>query len=378
MRIGIDGRPLQGQHTGVGRYIFELCRSLDTALPDAEFIVYSQRPATLPVDSLRWRSKVEPWDWARRLKSAVWLKLRAGTLAWQDDLDVFWAGATLLPRLPHGVRTLSTVYDLNYKVVPQTMPTATLWSHRLFFARDVCSADKVVAISQGTALRMERLLGRRADAVIYPAANSLFRPPAPAVVQQTLRCHKLSQPYFLAVGTLEPRKNLELLIQVFLALRREGLLSGYCLVLVGGVGWKDVRLRSLLNEHADLVRTLGYVADEELPALYAGSAAFVFPSVYEGYGIPALEARLCGAKVLAADVPEIREACGEGGVFVTPDAAGLREGLMRVLAQPDMSIVHDAPTWDAGAAVLAGHLRDLAGACPDPAGRVNGYPVEPH
>lgn len=360
MRIGIDGRPLQGQLTGVGRYVLELCRALDAALPEAEFFLYSQTPVAMPVDTARWRSRVEPWDWARRLKSALWLKLRAGMLARCDSLDVYWACATLLPRLPKGVQTLSTVYDLNYKVVPQTMSTATLWSHRLFFARDVHSADKVFAISRGTALRLERMHGRRADGVIFPAANSLFRPPTSTAIQEALRSYKVSKPYFLAVGTLEPRKNLELLIKVFIALRREGALTSYCLLLAGGVGWKDTRLRALLEDNPGAVRALGYVADQDLPALYAGSAAFVFPSLYEGYGMPALEARLCGAKVLAADIPEIREACGENGVFVKPDAAGLREGLIRVLAQSDAGAVSTAPSWAEGAAILAANLRDLA------------------
>ncbi|MBY0579305.1 MAG: glycosyltransferase family 4 protein [Burkholderiales bacterium] len=329
-------------------------------MPEAKFFVYSQRPVTLPiVDSPRWQLRVEHRGWARRFKGTLWLKLCAGSLIYEDNLDAFWAGSTLLPRLPHGVRSLSVTYDLNHKIVPQSMATSALWIHRLFFDRDVRSADAIVAISQGTANRVESMLGRRANAVVYPAASTLFCPPTPSVIQETLIAHGLSQPYLLAVGTLEPRKNLELLIQVFLSMRQDGLLPGYRLVLVGGAGWKNMRLLELLEGHADVVRALGYVADEDLPSLYAGSSAFVFPSVYEGYGIPTLEARMCGAKVLAADIPEIREACGEGGIFIIPDAKGLRDGILQVLAQPYVSPVTDVPSWKMGAAEMAAQFRAL-------------------
>ena len=359
MKIGIDGRAWEGNITGVGRYLLELARELDRNLPEAEFFVYSQRPVLLPVISSRWHTRVEYRDWALRLKGTLWYKLCAGSHIWKDKLDVFWAGSTLLPRLPDNVPSVSTVYDLNHKIVPQSMATSVLWMHRLFFDRDVRRADTVIAISQGTATRVKQLLGRTADGVVYPAASALFQPPTAAVIQMTLRAHKLPQPYLLAVGTLEPRKNLELLTQVFLAMRQEGLLSEYRLVLVGGAGWKNVRLRELLAGHANEVRVLGYVVDEDLSSLYAGAAAFVFPSVYEGFGIPALEARLCGAKVLAADVPEIREACGGSGVFITPDAKGLRDGILHVLAQPYQCFVDDAPSWAQGANEMASQFRKL-------------------
>lgn len=360
MRIGIDGRAWQGNLTGVGRYMFELALELDSILPETEFFVYSQLPLAVPVISPRWHFRIEQRRWARLLKGTLWYKLCIDALIRNDKLELFWAASTLLPRLPLNIRTLCTVYDLNHKVVPDSMAPSVLWAHRLFFDRDVLASNAVVAISQGTALRIKCFLGRKVDAVVYPAAGPLFRAPPHEVVQKTLRVHNLQQPYLLAVGTLEPRKNLELLIQVFLTMRQEGLLSKYQLVLVGGAGWKNVRLRELLVGHADKVRVLGYVADEDLSSLYAGSAAFVFPSVYEGFGIPALEARLCGAKVLAADVPEIREACGGLGIFITPDAKGLRDGILQVLAQPHPCVVDDAPSWSLGAVEMASQFRKLA------------------
>jgi glycosyltransferase involved in cell wall biosynthesis len=170
----------------------------------------------------------------------------------------------------------------------------------------------------------------------------------------------------LTVGTWEPRKNLELLVRVFRALRAADEFHDYRLVLAGGAGWKDERLRRMLQVGgsvsnpimSDGVTATGFVTDDELADLYSGCRAFVFPSAYEGFGIPVLEARACGAPVVATDLPELREAGGEGAIYVPPTDAGLREGLRRVVAArpappPAPAVL---PTWRQSAQVLAGYL----------------------
>lgn len=358
MRIGIDGRALQGRRTGVGRYVFELCRELDTLLPQAEFFVYAPEPVELPVTSGRWRCRVEPRRWARKLKPIAWLKVRAGKLCRQDRLDAFWGSATLLPSLPAGIRRLSTVYDLTFRIAPETMSGTHLMAQRLFFRRDVRRAEHRMAISDGTAQRLEDWLGPPRAIVVRPAVSRAFRPGTPAAVSGTLTALGISRPYFLAVATWEPRKNLELLIRVFRALQSEGEFRDYRLVLAGGAGWKDERLRALLQPPNHTVIPLGFVTDEHLAHLYAGSRAFVFPSRYEGFGIPVLEARACGAAVVTTDLPEIREAGGEDAVYVQPTAEGLRDGLRRVVARPRAPPISPEllPTWRGSAEVVARYL----------------------
>jgi glycosyltransferase involved in cell wall biosynthesis len=363
MRVGLDGRALQGRRTGVGRYVFEICRELDTLLPEAEFFVYAPEPVELPVTSGRWHCRVEPRRWARALKPIAWLKLRAGRLCREDRLDVFWASATLLPPLPAKVRRLTTVYDLTFRIAPETMGSTHLMAHRMFFGPDVRRADQRLAISHGTAARLQAWLGGPLAAVAPPAASPVFRPCGTEAVKGALSAFDISQPYFLAVGTWEPRKNLELLIRVFRAMQSEGELRGYRLVLAGATGWKDERLRALLrgtpsSGDPESVMPLGFVSDDQLAALYSGCHAFVFPSRYEGFGLPVLEARACGANVLASDLPEIREAGCEDAVYVPPTAEGLRDGLRCVITRSRSPALVSGlfPTWRESAAVFARYL----------------------
>lgn len=327
LKIGIDARPLVGVRTGVGRYVWELCRALDDQLPDATYFLYSHRPIDPPVLSRRWMRRVDESLVARSLRGIPWLKLRAGSLIRRDGIDVFWATSGLLPRLDAGVWVVSTVYDLNYTLVPETMPVLYRWALSAFFPRDVAQSHRVCSISSGTATRMRALLGIDSFAVVPPAASNTFRPQDRMRITAVLQRYGLRRPYFLSVATNEPRKNLPTLVQAFLTLQQEGHLSDHLLVLAGAAGWGRNRLPALLRGTKS-VKSLGYVPDPDLPALYAGCEAFVFPSRYEGFGLPVLEARASGARIIATDIPEIREAGGEGAVYITPSVEGIRAALL--------------------------------------------------
>ncbi|HHX40968.1 MAG TPA: glycosyltransferase family 4 protein, partial [Armatimonadetes bacterium] len=135
LRIGIDGRALQGQRSGVGRYVWELCRGLDRLLPNARFFIYSHLPLEMPVTAGRWQLRLDSHPLAPRMKAIAWLKLRAGALCRQDALDLFWGTCSFLPSLPRGVRTVVTVHDLNYRLVPETMERSHQIAYALFFRR---------------------------------------------------------------------------------------------------------------------------------------------------------------------------------------------------------------------------------------------------
>lgn len=364
MRIGIDGSVFQRRTSGVGRYVSYLCRELDMVLPESSFYVYSNKPVELPVASSRWIARFETREMARRLKPILWLKTRAQALCAADGLDLFWAGNVFFPRLPSGVKKVATVHDLNYRVAPASMGATHRWAHELFFAKDVKSADAIVVNSQGTARRLRELLRVDATAVITPGVDASFSPRSEDEIRSILGKYGMKRPYFLTVGTWEPRKNLEMAIEAFIVLKREGLLQDHMLTMIGPEGWKGRGLAALGDriESHDIMR-IGCVPDAELPAFYSGAEALLFPSVYEGFGMPVLEARACGTAVIATDIPEIREAGGSGACYIQPTVDAIRNGLMRLRegAVFKADAAARLPSWSDGAATLAGIFAGLAG-----------------
>ncbi|MFZ5890679.1 MAG: glycosyltransferase family 4 protein [Myxococcota bacterium] len=339
LRIGIDGEALRVPLSGIGRYVYSLCRELEQILPSAHFFAYSRLPADrLELPSPRWTLRCEDNPSLRRLPSFVWLKSRGRALCERDRLDFFWANRTLHPRLGGAVRTVCTVHDLNHLLVPETMQAPTLWSHRLWFERDLALADDVVANSCGTAERVRTLLRKPVRDIVPPGLDPSYcahQYEPNQAVQRELAARGVVPPYLLSVATHEPRKNIRALVEAFVQLKREARLPGYRLALVGAAGWKNRALSRLLREAAsEGVVTTGYLPAQLLPALYAGAEAFVFPSLYEGFGMPVLEARACGTRVLVSDSPELREAAGPHATFVDPSPSGIRAGILQTLSTP--------------------------------------------
>ena len=360
MKIAVDAFPLTGHITGIGRYVLEICSMLDRLIPEAEFLLYSPKPLAVELPSERWRSRIGG-DWT--VSSYIWLKTVVTPMAEADGAQAFWATRTILPSRSPRFRTVATVHDLNYKVLPTSMPYLTLLAHRFWFERDLHRANAVVTNSQGTAARLLDVLGVRADGVARPGVASSFRRQPTAVVREFLKSLGVESPYFLAVGTVEPRKNFPALIEAYLSLKREGEISEYRLLIAGSRGWRDRRLRSSIAEaESQGVRWLGFVRDDELAALYAGAAAFVFPSLYEGFGIPVAEASACGTRVVATDLPELREAAGASGIYVEPTVEGIRSGMMAAVNTRTGNVATVSDTlsgWDNAAQVMVDQFKRL-------------------
>lgn len=360
LKVGIDSRLMGENLTGIGHYVTELSRELDRLLPAAQFFLYAPWPIGAPVDSPRWRTRIDPWgplferfrgSWATK---HVWMLLRAGALCARDRVNVFWATqAPLIPNLPRGVRLVATVYDLGHRTVPQAMRRTMVYGHR-FLERRLSRADALLVISEGTARKLWELAGYKADAVARPAVSGHFRHRPDFEVHPVLRRYGISGRYLLTIANCKPHKNIDLLISVFLSLKNEGRLQGYTLVLGGNDGDQLLaRLRRAGERELNDVIALGYVPDSDLPALYSGAEVFVLPSLNEGFGMPVLEARACQTKIVTTDMPEIREAGGDRAIYVTPDAAGIRQGILAALAAERPSAPDNLWTWRSSARVLA-------------------------
>ena len=353
MRIGIDGRRLGLRPKGIGRYIWELCNGLDEVLPNAQFFLYTPRSLNLPQISNRWSFRVDESPF-RRLPSNLWLVVGAGRLAQRDEVDCFWSGSGLLPLVGVRARTVLTIHDLVHKVAPETMDTRALWATRLFFRLSVANANALVTNSEGTARRLEEYFGYKVAAIVRPGLSRFFQSKSEYEIQQILADYKVTKPYLLAVATWEPRKGLELLIKAFLNMKAEGLVRDYKLVLVGERGWKYTAIADLVWRNSDAILSLGFVNDVALAGLYRGAEAFVFPSKYEGFGMPVLEARACGAAVITSDLPELREAGGEAGIYIEPTEEGIRNGILAApKRRPAQGLDWRDWSWSKSAAILA-------------------------
>jgi glycosyltransferase involved in cell wall biosynthesis len=229
--------------------------------------------------------------------------------------------------------TVVTIHDLVYRFAGSTMGPGARWTKRVFQGWSVKRASKVVAVSKATADDVETVYGRRADAVIQPTADRVFRRLGADALETVRLKFDLPPRYWLCAGTLEPRKNLVQLLEAYLATLKEGA-DLPMLVLAGSGGWGDDRLNELIaaGVAANKIRKLGYVAIDDLAGLYGACELLWMPSIYEGFGMPLLEAQRCGAPVVHGTHASMVEASAGIGLATGTGAAAMMEA-MRSLAR---------------------------------------------
>lgn len=235
--------------------------------------------------------------------------------------------------------TITTIHDLSVLRFPHWHPAHRVRWYERGLARGLRQSCRLIAVSQFTRRELTDLLGVPDDriAVIYPAARDLFRPLAKQQTDQTLRRLRLPDHFFLHVGTLEPRKNHDLLLQAYARLPAD-LRRRYPLVLVGPTGW-GIDLAQALRRAALTpgdVRPLGYQPDTVLRDLYNRCIALLWPSLYEGFGLPPLECMACGRPAIVSDAASLPEVVADAAPRLDPhDLAGWAETIRRLIDDPD-------------------------------------------
>jgi len=346
MHVVIDARYVSRHQSGVGHYTQRLVGGLAAIdLRNRYTCLVARGSPELPVP----RGEGGRWDcWPTRvsfenhLVGDLWmlgyLPLRLRRLA----ADVYHGPAVFLPFVKLGYRTVVTIHDLVSFLFPRTVPRKYAVYMRLMTRLAVRSADRIIAVSGATRDDLTRILRVPDDKVVViheAVAPEFGAPHDPQTVAAVAHRYGIRRPYCLFVGNLEPRKNLARLVEAFGLLRARGLAAVGAtlpqLVLVGTRGWLYNGILSAAEAHGgapDIVFT-GYVAPADLPALYAGAACFVFPSLYEGFGLPVLEAMAAGTPVVASRVGAIPEVAGDAALLVDArQPMELAEAMAAVLA----------------------------------------------
>ena len=327
MHIGIDAsRATVARRTGTENYARRLIQALIAAGGERKFTLYFRQapPAgAYPGAELR----VIPFP-------RLWTHIRLSyELLSRPRPDVLFVPAHVLP-LAHPLPSVVTVHDLGYRHFPDAHPPGQRlyldWSTR-FSSR---SATHILADSQATRRDLTRFYGVRAEkiTVVYHGRDERLQRVDPAAVRAA---YGLGPDYLLHVGTLQPRKNLARLIEATATLR--GQWPQLELVLAGQPGWQSEPILALARAHSAFVRLLDYVPAGDLAGLYSGARAFVFPSLYEGFGAPVLEAMACGTPVVCSNTSSLPEVAGEAALLVDPaDTAGLAGAISRLLADASL------------------------------------------
>lgn len=324
MLIGIDGIPLKDIKTGVGHYTFELARSLALASPTDQLEIvspfsffpgdHSEDPLDGWPPNLR-LTQVKVNVWARN-----WWTIGLPRYIKRRSLDLFHGTNFDIPlwkRCP----AILTIHDLSDLLYPETHEARGVWRARRrlpFMAR---TATQIVTHSESVRREViEHLQVSREKVIAIPAAaRSVFRPLPPDQTIETRKRLGVEDEFLLFVGTIEPRKNLIVLLNAYRELLSATELHPQ-LVIAGKKGWLTDSLFSSLRELGIEERVLftGYLSDNDLCALYSSCRVFIYPSKYEGFGLPPLEAMACGAPVIASSIPSIREVTGETARLVAP------------------------------------------------------------
>jgi glycosyltransferase involved in cell wall biosynthesis len=336
VRIGLNALLLSEQpgfrRSGIGRYLDRLLTALPAVLEADELVVYASRGVSPPVPSLErsWRRARVPaenpplriaWEHAALPIETRW-----------DRLDVFHGTMNVLPRfLP--CPSVVTIHDLAFLRWPEQVP---LRRYR-YLSNGVKAATRraawIIAVSESTKTDLIELLSidPARISVTHLGVDARFHPPSAEERTRFMMSQGITRPYVLAVGNLEPRKNLPALLRAFARLDPE---FPHELVLVGAEGWLTGEIHGTLDalNLAGRVRMTGFVDDAALPLWYGCADLFAFPSLYEGFGLPVIEAMASGTPVVTSNVSSLPEVAGDAAMLVDPrDDKSIADGIWEIL-----------------------------------------------
>jgi glycosyltransferase involved in cell wall biosynthesis len=336
MKIAINTIPLLSPLTGVGNYTYQIIKSLqtiDSANDYAYFYGYYSRRLFTYQDRksfyhLKELVRKVPFGGitTRRLKDIV-------NNLFYKNFDLYFE-PNFIPIAIKAKHTVTTIHDFSFRLYPEWHPKDRIFYFENNFWKSIKQADKIIVVSDFIFKESVNLFGLPKDKIktIYNGFDRcIFRNYPLQDLQSIKDKYNLPDNFILCVGSLEPRKNLKNLILAFTRLDKE-IRKGFKIVIAGFKGWKNKEIMKLIENTKTDIILLGYIKDVELGKLYNAATVFVYPSFYEGFGLPPLEAMACGCPVIVSHAASLPEVCGDAVYYVNPyDIDNIAGGIYKVL-----------------------------------------------
>ncbi|MEM9820533.1 MAG: glycosyltransferase family 1 protein [Bacteroidota bacterium] len=318
MKIAILADPIDNQIAGVHSYTKGLVDALIRYDNSNEYIVISEKKD--PALSNKVRQIAIPNNRFLLLFAALRMLVIIPFMLRRLRVDAVLEPAHFGPfNLPKSIRRITVIHDLTPLLFPQYHRWHSRLLQQLFLPRILKKAHLIIAVSKNTAKDLSQLFPftPAKTVVIPPGRDPFFQVDHNTAV---LEPFQLRAPYFLNVGTIEPRKNLLVLLRAYQNFREQSA-DKVLLVIVGSKGWKYQSFFAVLDQHPfkEDIRILGYVEKRTLPSLYTHAKAFIYPSLYEGFGLPVLEAMACGASVICSQTSSLPEVGGSVARYFAPE-----------------------------------------------------------
>jgi glycosyltransferase involved in cell wall biosynthesis len=341
MKVAIDVRTVLPNRSGVGNYVLNLIQNLRQVDPEPMYYFLAQKKNLSLLGDLarKQNSFLTLFSHENHPLSDFWEHFILPLRLKRMEIDIFHGPASLIPFRKDHYGLVVTIHDLVAFLFPETIPLKYGAYMRYLLRQAVKRANRIISVSEHTRQDLMKILNVPSEkiTVIHEAPSPIFRPDDKEAVQSRLKNrYGITKKFIYHLGNIEPRKNLIVLLEAFTRVCRE-LGNEYQLVVSGQKGWLIHSLSHFLKNYPmrDQILFTGYIQMEDLPLFMNGAEIFVFPSLYEGFGLPVLEAMSCGTPVISSNRSSIPEIVGSAGVLVDPtDIQNLAERIIHLLREP--------------------------------------------
>lgn len=333
--VAVNAIPLLSPLSGVGRYTYEICRRLNGRNPEIDFTYFYGYRSKRVIEPNHTAASVNTASlFSRLLRKTAKKAVTAFSALSTGRYDLYWEPNNILENYFKAHSVLFTLHDISVLRCPQWHPPQRVELFRQRIESSVRRADLIITDSLFSKAEIIDYFNLQPDTVrtIHLGYDAeLFHHSHDEEVERNLRLkYTNGHDFILFSGSLEPRKNLTNLIKAYLALPTDTR-EHFKLLLAGGQGWNNAEIKKLIHDNTDVIHA-GYVGYGELASLYRAASLFAFPSHYEGFGLPPLEAMACGCPVLVSPNASLPEVCGDAAHYVVADdIESIRDGLMRLL-----------------------------------------------